>query len=81
MMTVFAGIAEFERDLIRERAGAGREAAKKRGVGFGRTLKPYFRPETIGFPSSQRRQVSSGHCRDCPCPQCNHLPGLRSDNS
>jgi DNA invertase Pin-like site-specific DNA recombinase len=38
-MTVFAGIAEFERDLIRERAGAGREAAKKRGVGFGRILK------------------------------------------
>ena len=31
-MTIFAGIAEFERDLIRERTGAGREAAKKRGV-------------------------------------------------
>src|ERR1700730_2193393 len=28
--------AEFERDLIRERTGAGREAAKKRGVQFGR---------------------------------------------
>ena len=27
IMTVFAGIAEFERDLIRERTGAGREAA------------------------------------------------------
>ena len=25
IMTVFAGIAEFERDLIRERTGAGRE--------------------------------------------------------
>ena len=32
IMTVFAGIAEFERDLIRERTGAGREAAKQRGV-------------------------------------------------
>jgi hypothetical protein len=31
-MTIFAGIAEFERDLIRERTGAGREAAKKRGA-------------------------------------------------
>ena len=30
IMTIFAGIAEFERDLIRERTGAGREAAKKR---------------------------------------------------
>jgi DNA invertase Pin-like site-specific DNA recombinase len=29
-MMVFAGIAEFERDLIRERTGAGREAAKQR---------------------------------------------------
>jgi DNA invertase Pin-like site-specific DNA recombinase len=31
--------AEFERDLIRERTGAGREAAKKRGVRFGRPRK------------------------------------------
>ena len=39
VMTVFAGIAEFERDLIRERTGAGRIAAKKRGVRFGRPEK------------------------------------------
>jgi len=39
IMTVFAGIAEFERDLIRERTSAGRAAAKKRGVRFGRPRK------------------------------------------
>jgi DNA invertase Pin-like site-specific DNA recombinase len=39
IMTIFAGIAEFERDLIRERTDAGREAAKKRGVRFGRPRK------------------------------------------
>jgi DNA invertase Pin-like site-specific DNA recombinase len=39
IMTVFSGIAEFERDLIRERTGSGREAAKKRGVRFGRPSK------------------------------------------
>ena len=39
IMTVFAGIAEFERDLIRERTGAGRIAAKQRGVRFGRPEK------------------------------------------
>jgi DNA invertase Pin-like site-specific DNA recombinase len=39
IMTVFAGIAEFERDLIRERTGAGREAAKRRGIRFGRPRK------------------------------------------
>ena len=39
VMTVFAGIAEFERDLIRERTSAGRVSAKKRGVRFGRPNK------------------------------------------
>ncbi|MBV8969174.1 MAG: recombinase family protein [Verrucomicrobia bacterium] len=36
IMTIFAGIAEFERDLIIERTGAGREAARIRGVRSGR---------------------------------------------
>lgn len=36
IMTVFAGIAEFERDLIRERTAAGRAVAKRKGVLFGR---------------------------------------------
>jgi DNA invertase Pin-like site-specific DNA recombinase len=39
IMTVFAGIAEFERDLIRERTSIGHKAAKKRGVRFGRPEK------------------------------------------
>jgi DNA invertase Pin-like site-specific DNA recombinase len=39
IMTVFAGIGEFERELIRERTGAGRAAAKQRGVRFGRPPK------------------------------------------
>ena len=39
IMTVFAGIAEFERDLIRERTQAGRVAAKINGVRFGRPAK------------------------------------------
>jgi DNA invertase Pin-like site-specific DNA recombinase len=39
IMTVFSGIAEFERDLIRERTKAGRDAAKSRGVRFGRPRK------------------------------------------
>ena len=39
VMTVFAGIAEFERDLIRERTSVGRIAAKQRGIRFGRPKK------------------------------------------
>jgi DNA invertase Pin-like site-specific DNA recombinase len=49
IMTIFAGIAEFERDLIRERTGAGREAAKKRGVRFGRPRK--LNPEQLQLAS------------------------------
>jgi len=36
LFTVLAGIAEFERDLIRERTVAGMQAARRRGVRFGR---------------------------------------------
>jgi DNA invertase Pin-like site-specific DNA recombinase len=39
VMTFFAGMAEFERDLIRDRTGAGRKAALERGVKFGRPMK------------------------------------------
>lgn len=39
IMTNFAGIAEVERDLIRERTGAGRADAQKRDVRFGRPKK------------------------------------------
>ncbi len=46
MMTIFGGIAEFERELIRERTYAGRTAALARGVRFGRPAK---------FSAEQRR--------------------------
>jgi DNA invertase Pin-like site-specific DNA recombinase len=39
VLTLFAGIAEFERELINERTGAGRRAAQARGVRFGRPPK------------------------------------------
>lgn len=38
-MTIFAGIAQFERSLIIERTSRGRQAAKERGVKFGRPVK------------------------------------------
>jgi DNA invertase Pin-like site-specific DNA recombinase len=55
IMTIFAGIAEFERGLIRERTGAGREAARKRGVRFGRPRKLTPEQENLA-----RRLVSEG---------------------
>lgn len=39
VLTVFSGIAEFERELILERTSTGRHAAKERGVQFGRPPK------------------------------------------
>jgi len=39
MLTVLAGLAEFERDLIRARTGEGRQRAKARGVKLGRRPK------------------------------------------
>jgi DNA invertase Pin-like site-specific DNA recombinase len=39
MLTILGGLAEFERELIRARTGAGRKRAKDRGVRFGRPRK------------------------------------------
>lgn len=49
LSTLLAGIAEFERELIRERTSAGRERAMARGIKFGRKLKlsDYQRKEAI----------------------------------
>jgi DNA invertase Pin-like site-specific DNA recombinase len=55
IMTIFAGIAEFERGLIRERTSAGREAARQRGVRFGRPRKLTPEQENLA-----RRLVSEG---------------------
>ena len=45
VLTVFAGIAEFERSLIIERTRSGREAAKARGVKFG--ARPVLTPAQV----------------------------------
>ena len=45
VLTVFAGIAEFERSLIVERTRRGREAARRRGVQFGR--RPALTPAQV----------------------------------
>ena len=49
LSTLLAAIAEFERELIRERTGDGRKRAMANGVKFGRKpkLSPYQRAEAI----------------------------------
>jgi DNA invertase Pin-like site-specific DNA recombinase len=49
LSTLLAAIAEFERELIRERTGEGRRRAMANGVKFGRKpkLSPYQRADAI----------------------------------
>jgi DNA invertase Pin-like site-specific DNA recombinase len=49
LSTLLAAIAEFERDLIRERTGDGRKRAMAKGVKFGRKpkLSDYQRQEAL----------------------------------
>ena len=77
IMTVFAGIAEFERDLIRERTGAGREAAKKRGVQFGRPAEAQPRAGAVSPTSAGRRGIREGSRRDVRCSHRDDLPARR----
>lgn len=55
VLTVFAGIAEFERALLYQRTGAGRAAARARGVRFGRP--PKLTAEQVGLA---RRLIDEG---------------------
>jgi DNA invertase Pin-like site-specific DNA recombinase len=56
VLTVFAGIAEFERELIRQRTDEGRQAARKRGVSFGRPSK--LRPTSGSSPRGSCRRAA-----------------------
>jgi DNA invertase Pin-like site-specific DNA recombinase len=49
LVTMLAGIAEFERELIKSRTGEGRKRAQARGVRFGRPRKltPHQRHEAL----------------------------------
>jgi DNA invertase Pin-like site-specific DNA recombinase len=49
MLAVLGGLAEFERDLIRDRTSEGRERAKARGVKMGRrpVLTAHQRQEAL----------------------------------
>ena len=59
LSTLLAAIADFERDLIRERTGEGRKRAMANGVKFGRKrkLSEYQRAEAI------KRRADRGNAR------------------
>jgi len=62
VLTIFAGVAEFERELINERTSSGRLQAKARGVRFGRP--PKLTGEQIKLA---HRLIGEGtSVRECP---------------
>jgi DNA invertase Pin-like site-specific DNA recombinase len=76
VMTVFAGIAEFERTLIISRTNDGRMAAKARGVTFGRPKK-MRRPAGAGPGTRQGRQIDQRCRQDLQRPSGDDLPRHR----
>jgi DNA invertase Pin-like site-specific DNA recombinase len=58
MLTVLAGLAEFERELIRARTGEGRERAKARGVKLGRRPKLTRHQRTEALTRRERGEES-----------------------
>ncbi len=57
VMHIFASLAEFERDLIKERTEEGRRAARKKGVKFGRPKQP--KPEKASMCAQLYRNGNS----------------------
>ena len=79
VLTVFAGIAEFERELIHQRTGSGRVAAKARGVRFGRP-QAHPRSGRARRTIDRRRHIGARSRQAAQMPSCHTLPGAdRSD--
>jgi DNA invertase Pin-like site-specific DNA recombinase len=57
--TILGGLAEFERELIKDRTDAGRVRAKARGVKFGRKpkLNPFQREQALARLSTGETQA------------------------
>jgi DNA invertase Pin-like site-specific DNA recombinase len=62
MVTILAGLATFERHLIKARTDEGRKGAKAKGVRFGRKLKLtlHQRQEAIGRRAAGEALVDIG---------------------
>ena len=76
VLTVFAGIAEFERSLIATRTEEGRRAAQARGVPFGRPPKLLPEQRTLVrhlIEEGKLRQRSRPNLQ-CPCRNNLSLP-------
>ena len=81
MVTILAGLAEFERELILARTSDVRARAKAKGVRFGRPTalsSPKAKHRLISRdPTTYRRQLSRGWRNEClPFRYCNHAAAI-----
>ena len=74
ILTVFAGLAEFERDLIRERARVGRVAAQRRGVRFGRPPQAAHRATRLSTSTDDGRARGEGDGPTVWCARHHDIP-------
>jgi len=71
LSTLLAAIAEFERDLIRERTGEGRKRARAKGVKFGRIHDRCYPSEPL---HGRATDLARGPDRDCAAETHAHGP-------
>jgi DNA invertase Pin-like site-specific DNA recombinase len=77
MVTVLAGLAEFERALIMARTGEGRTRAMARGVRFDR--KPKLTPHQTHEALARDGGKSDGHCPKLQRQPLDNFEALRGD--
>jgi DNA invertase Pin-like site-specific DNA recombinase len=77
LVTMLAGIAEFERELIKARTGEGRARAKARGVHMGRppALTPYQRKEALQRLAAGETQTDIARSYGVSHPTISRLQG------
>src|SRR5262249_51908346 len=82
MFTVFSAIAEFARDILRERTNGGLAAARKLGKSGGRHLRltPKDLDVAKAMPSAPPLSIEDvdRQLEVSPATLCRHLPGGRS---
>ena len=75
VLTVFAGIAEFECALIRQRTSTGRVAAKARGGAVRSAAQADRRTDQSRLAPRQRGHVGPGGGQASQMPSCHAVPG------
>ena len=75
LLTVLAGVAQLERDIMDEKRRDGIAAARARNVKFGR---PRTRQRQARSRGAHAEETRAGHARDCAAPRSRRLDDLQA---